>query len=47
VAKLLTLGIVKPDAMERGKAGLILAHLEKEGFVLRACRMVRLTTAQA
>ena len=43
----LTLGIVKPDAIETGKAGLILAHLQREGFVLRAGRLVRLTPAQA
>lgn len=43
----LTLGIVKPDAIETGKAGLILAHLQREGFVVRAARLVRLTPAQA
>ena len=43
----ITLGIVKPDAVETGKSGLIIAHLQKEGFVLRAVRLVRLTTAQA
>jgi len=43
----LTLGIVKPDAIETGKAGLIIAHLEREGFVLRAARLVRLTESQA
>jgi len=42
-----TLGIVKPDAIETGKAGLIMAHLQREGFVLRAARLVRLTPAQA
>jgi nucleoside-diphosphate kinase len=47
VAKILTLGMIKPDAIERGKIGLILAHLEREGFVLRAARLVRLTEAQA
>lgn len=43
----LTLGIVKPDAVASGKAGLIIAHLQKAGFTLRATRMVRLTRAQA
>jgi nucleoside-diphosphate kinase len=43
----LTLGIVKPDAIETGKAGLILAHLQREGFILRAARLVRLTPPQA
>ena len=42
-----TLGIVKPDAIETGKAGLIMAHLQREEFVLRAARLVRLTPAQA
>ena len=43
----ITLGIVKPDAVETGKTGLIIAHLQKERFILRAARLVRLTTAQA
>ena len=43
----ITLGIVKPDAVETGKSGLIIAHLQKEGFVVRAARLVRLTSAQA
>jgi nucleoside-diphosphate kinase len=47
VAGNITLGIVKPDAVETGKTGLIIAHLQKEGFVLRAARLVRLTPAQA
>lgn len=42
-----TLGIIKPDAIATGKAGLILAHLEKAGFVVRAARLTRLTRAQA
>ncbi|MFL5493952.1 MAG: nucleoside-diphosphate kinase [Gemmatimonadales bacterium] len=43
----LTLGIVKPDGIESGKAGKIVAHLEQAGFTLRAARLVRLTQAQA
>ncbi|HEU4763995.1 MAG TPA: nucleoside-diphosphate kinase [Gemmatimonadales bacterium] len=42
-----TLAIIKPDAVAGGKAGLILAHLEKEGFVVRAARLVRLSRAEA
>lgn len=42
-----TLGIVKPDAVAGGKTGAILAHLEREGFVLRAAKLVKLTHAQA
>jgi nucleoside-diphosphate kinase len=45
--KSLTLAIIKPDALQAGNAGKILAHLEQEGFVLRAARMVKLTAAQA
>ena len=42
-----TLAIVKPDAVEAGKAGVILAHLEGAGFKLRAARLVRLTRPEA
>jgi nucleoside-diphosphate kinase len=44
---MLTLAILKPDAVQRGNAGRILAHLEAEGFVVRAARMVRLSEAEA
>src|SRR5881275_3552590 len=44
---MLTLAIVKPDAVKRGLAGKILAHLEAAGFVVRAARLVKLSTAQA
>ena len=47
MASILTLGIVKPDAVAGGKTGNIVAHLEAAGFVLRAARLVRLTEAQA
>ncbi len=47
MAGVITLGIVKPDAVETGKTGLIIAHLQKEGFVLRGAQLVRLTPAQA
>lgn len=43
----LTLGIVKPDAIETGNAGKIIAHLEQAGFTIRAARLVRLTLEQA
>jgi nucleoside-diphosphate kinase len=42
-----TLTIVKPDAVAAGKAGAILAHLEKEGFRFLGLRRVRLGTEQA
>jgi nucleoside-diphosphate kinase len=44
---MLTLAIIKPDAVAAGKAGKILAHLEAQGFIVRALRMTRLTTTQA
>src|SRR5947199_9292065 len=44
---MLTLAIIKPDAVKRGLAGKILAHLEAAGFVVRAARLVNLSTAQA
>jgi nucleoside-diphosphate kinase len=42
-----TLGIVKPDGVASGKMGLILAHLERAGFRIRAVTLVQLTRAQA
>jgi nucleoside-diphosphate kinase len=47
VAATLTLGIIKPDAVARGKTGEIIAHLQRAGFVPRAARMVRLTRSEA
>jgi len=44
---MLTLAIIKPDAMASGKAGKVLAHLEAAGFKVRAARLVRLGQAQA
>ena len=43
----MTLAILKPDTVEAGNAGKVLAHLEKEGFRIRALKQVRLTEAQA
>lgn len=43
----MTLAICKPDSVASGHAGKILAHLEQEGFTIRALKMVRLTEAQA
>ena len=42
-----TLTIIKPDAFNSGKAGLIVAHLEKAGFKIIASRVMRLSEAQA
>jgi nucleoside-diphosphate kinase len=43
----LTLGIIKPDAVESGKAGNIIAHLEASGFTVRTLRMTGMNTVQA
>ena len=42
-----TLTIIKPDAFNSGKSGLIIALLEKAGFKIVASRVMRLTDAQA
>ena len=44
---MLTLAIIKPDAVAARLTGKILAHLEQAGFAARAARFVRLTTPQA
>jgi nucleoside-diphosphate kinase len=42
-----TLAIIKPDAVSTGNAGKIIAHLEQNGFKLRALRMLHFTRKQA
>jgi nucleoside-diphosphate kinase len=42
-----TLTIIKPDAFGNAKAGKIIAHLEQQGFRIRAARVMHLTEAQA
>ena len=44
---MLTLAIIKPDAVQGGRTGQVLAHLEQEGFEVRAARMTRLSQAEA
>ncbi len=44
---MLTLAIIKPDAIRAGHAGKILAHLEAAGFAIRAARLLKLSAAQA
>jgi nucleoside-diphosphate kinase len=39
--------MLKPDAIASGNAGLIIAHLQKEGFQIRAAKLTRLSRAQA
>jgi nucleoside-diphosphate kinase len=42
-----TFSIIKPDAVKAGKAGEILARLEKAGFKLVAARLRHLTRGEA
>jgi nucleoside-diphosphate kinase len=42
-----TLTIIKPDAFGSGTTGKIIAHLEQQGFRLRAARVLHLTDAEA
>jgi nucleoside-diphosphate kinase len=42
-----TLTILKPDSVAAGRAGAILAHLEKEGFRLLSVKKMRLSAEQA
>ena len=42
-----TLTIIKPDAFGANKAGKIIAHLEDQGFRVRAARVLHLTQAEA
>jgi len=42
-----TLTILKPDSVAAGKAGAILAHLEREGFRLQGVKKIRLGAEQA
>ena len=42
-----TLAIIKPDAVERGLAGRIIARIEAEGFQIRAMRRVHLSQPEA
>lgn len=42
-----TLTIIKPDSVENGNMGKIVAHLEAEGFRVLAGRMMHLTESQA
>ncbi len=42
-----TLAIVKPDAFAAGNAGNVIAHLERQGFKLRAAKVLHLSREQA
>src|SRR5689334_13939547 len=43
----MTLAIIKPDAVEAGSAGKVLAKLQEVGFTIRGIKMLRLTETQA
>jgi nucleoside-diphosphate kinase len=42
-----TFAIIKPDAVEKGFAGKILAHIDSAGFRLVAAKRLHLTKSQA
>ncbi|MBI3794205.1 MAG: nucleoside-diphosphate kinase [Nitrospinae bacterium] len=42
-----TLGLIKPDGLERGKQGLIIDRILQNGFKILAMKQIRLTKAQA
>ena len=42
-----TLAIIKPDAVSRGLVGKILAHVEAQGFRVRALKLVQLSKQAA
>ena len=42
-----TLTIIKPDAFGAGKTGKIIAHLEQQGFKIRASRVLHMSPAEA
>lgn len=42
-----TLAIIKPDAVERGLTGRIIARIEAEGYQIRAMRRVHLSQREA
>ena len=42
-----TLTILKPDTVARHNCGAVIAHLEQEGFEIKAGRLLRLSKEQA
>jgi nucleoside-diphosphate kinase len=42
-----TLTIIKPDAFSAGKAGKIIAHLEQQGFMILASRVLHMSQPEA
>src|SRR5690625_35539 len=42
-----TLAIIKPDAVRKNLIGEIVSRIQKDGFTIRAMKLVRLTKAEA
>jgi len=42
-----TLGIIKPDGVARKLTGEVLERIQKEGFTIRALKMIRMSKKQA
>jgi nucleoside-diphosphate kinase len=42
-----TFGIIKPDAVQAGNIGNIIAMIEKDGFTIHAMKLMHLTRSQA
>lgn len=47
MSKQRTLGLIKPDALERGKQGAIIDRILSKGFKIVAMKQLRLTKGQA
>jgi nucleoside-diphosphate kinase len=43
----ITLGIIKPDAVQDGNSGIIISLIEKNGFTIKHMKKIHLTKAQA
>jgi nucleoside-diphosphate kinase len=46
-ARSLTLGIIKPDALQAGNTGHIIQRIIEDGFKIRALKMLQMTLQQA
>jgi nucleoside-diphosphate kinase len=43
----ITLGIIKPDAVQDGNSGIIISLIEKNGFTIKQMKKIHLAKAQA
>lgn len=39
--------MIKPDAVQAGHSGVLLQHIEKAGFIIRAMKLTRLSLSEA